>query len=128
MTDQEKDLLIQLLTKFTSLTPEERANDKSLMKAKVDVEKTVGSDLLDAKIDDGNDGFPTVMTIAQMAEFLQIGISKAYEMSHWRGFPAVHIGRQVRVPKKALLEWLAQQKQREQSNKPQLKVIGKKVR
>ncbi|AEE98051.1 helix-turn-helix domain-containing protein [Mahella australiensis] len=127
MTEQEKDLLIQLLTKFTSLTPEERANDKSLMKAKADVEKTIGADLMDAKIDDADDGFPTVLTIQQMAQFLQIGVTKAYEMSHWLGFPAVHIGRQVRVPKKALLEWL-EQKHQEQSDEVQLQVMGRKRR
>lgn len=57
---------------------------------------------------------PDVLTISQMAKFLQIGISKAYEMSHWAGFPAVRIGRQVRVPKRALLEWLEQQSKQEQ--------------
>lgn len=128
MTEQEKDLLIQLLTKFTSLTPEERANDKSLMKAKADVEKTIRADLMDAKIDDADDGFPTVMTIPQMAKFLQIGISKAYEMSHWRGFPAVHIGRQVRVPKKALLKWLEQQKYQERLDEAQLQIVARKRR
>jgi excisionase family DNA binding protein len=127
MTDQEKDQLIQLLTKFTSLTAEERQDERLLLKAKADVDKTIGADLMNAKIDDADDGFPTVMTIPQMAQFLQIGVSKAYEMSHWVGFPAVHIGRQVRVPKKALLEWL-QQKQQEQSNEPQLEVVGRKKR
>lgn len=127
MTEQEKDLLIQLLTKFTSLTSEERADDKPLMKAKADVEKQLGADLVDAKIDDADDGFPTVMTIQQMAEFLQIGVTKAYEMSHWVGFPAVHIGRQVRVPKKALLEWLEQQ-HKEQSGEVRLQVVGRKMR
>lgn len=57
---------------------------------------------------------PDVLTIPQMAEFLQIGTTKAYEMSHWRGFPAIRIGRSIRVPKKALMEWLEQQHQREQ--------------
>ncbi len=127
MTDQEKDLLIQLLTKFTSLTAEERQDERLLLRAKADVDKTIGADLMNAKIDDADDGFPTVMTIPQMAQFLQIGISKAYEMSHWVGFPAVHIGRQVRVPKKALLEWL-RQKQQEQSKEPQMQVVGRKRR
>jgi excisionase family DNA binding protein len=60
---------------------------------------------------------PDVLTIPEMAKFLQIGITKAYEMSHWRGFPAVRIGRAIRVPKKALLEWLEQQHQQEQEPK-----------
>lgn len=64
---------------------------------------------------------PDVLTIPQMAEFLQIGITKAYEMSHWRGFPAIRIGRTIRVPKKALLEWLEQQHRQEQE--PRLTAI-----
>ena len=60
-----------------------------------------------------NDNFPDIMTIPQAAKYLQIGISKAYEMSHWDGFPAIRIGRQVRVPKQALLEWLEEQRQAE---------------
>jgi len=57
---------------------------------------------------------PDVLTIPEMAKFLQIGITKAYEMSHWRGFPAIRIGRSIRVPKKALMEWLEQQGKQEE--------------
>ncbi|AEE95316.1 helix-turn-helix domain-containing protein [Mahella australiensis] len=128
MTEQEKDLLIQLLTKFTSLTSQEQQNENLLLQAKADVEKQLGTDLMDTKIDDSSDGFPTVMTMPQMAKFLQIGISKAYEMSHWVGFPAVHIGRQVRVPKKALLKWLEQQKYQERLDEAQLQIVARKRR
>ncbi len=64
---------------------------------------------------------PDVLTIPEVAKFLQIGITKAYEMSHWRGFPAIRIGRAIRIPKKALMEWLEQLHKQEQA--PMLKAI-----
>lgn len=60
-----------------------------------------------------DDGFPTVLTVPQMAEFLQIGIDKAYKMTHWKGFPSIKIGRQIRVSKYELLEWLSKEKGKE---------------
>lgn len=109
MTDQEKDMLIKLLTMYSSLSPEEQTDDKADDKPKADTENNLEANALNANIADDDDGFPTIMTIPQMAKFLQIGVTKAYEMSHWAGFPAVRIGRQVRVPKRALLEWLQQE-------------------
>jgi len=54
--------------------------------------------------------FPEVLTVEQARKLLQIGRNKMYEMTHWRGFPAVKIGRHIRIPKKALFEWLEMQK------------------
>jgi len=58
-----------------------------------------------------NDGYPDVLTVPQVAKFLQIGISKAYEIAGQEGFPAIRIGKSLRVPKKLLLEWLSGRRQ-----------------
>jgi excisionase family DNA binding protein len=49
---------------------------------------------------------PIVLTPKQMAELLQIGKTRAYELCHVRGFPAKRIGKTFRIPRNALLEWL----------------------
>ncbi|HQD80862.1 MAG TPA: helix-turn-helix domain-containing protein [Bacillota bacterium] len=46
------------------------------------------------------------MTVAELAAYLRIGRSAAYELCHWRGFPAIRVGRSIRIHKTALAEWL----------------------
>jgi excisionase family DNA binding protein len=52
------------------------------------------------------DAWPVILTPKQVAEILQIGRTRAYELCHQRGFPARRIGKTFRIPKMALLEWL----------------------
>ena len=47
-----------------------------------------------------------LLTVPQMAELLQIGINRGYELCHRRDFPVIRIGRAVRVNKELLQVWL----------------------
>lgn len=48
---------------------------------------------------------PMVLTIPEVAKFLRIGESKAYEIAQNPTFPAFRIGRVVRVGRDELLAW-----------------------
>ncbi len=50
-----------------------------------------------------------VLTVSQVSDFLNIGITKAYELCHSNGFPVVRLGRKLLVPRKQLELWLEEQ-------------------
>lgn len=50
------------------------------------------------------------MKVPQVAEFLQIGRSRAYELVGSGEIPSVRIGRSVRVNRKELERWLEEQR------------------
>jgi excisionase family DNA binding protein len=54
---------------------------------------------------------PMVLTIPEVAKFLRIGESTAYELAQNPTFPAVRIGRVVRVSRDHLIEWWERQVQ-----------------
>jgi len=49
-----------------------------------------------------------LLTVEEMAEILRIGRSSAYELCRQNEFPVIRIGRSIRIPKKALLDWIHQ--------------------
>lgn len=59
------------------------------------------------------DGEKEYMKVPQVAEFLQIGRSRAYELVGSGEIPSVKIGRSVRVSRKELERWLEQQRRTE---------------
>ncbi|WP_422444302.1 helix-turn-helix domain-containing protein [Thermoanaerobacterium sp. DL9XJH110] len=68
--------------------------------------------------------YPDVMTIPQMAEFLQIGRCKAYRLAKTPGFPAVNLGKRgIRISKQALLKWMEKPLAKEIMSQPTLKLI-----
>lgn len=50
------------------------------------------------------------MKVPEVAEFLQIGRSRAYELVADGKIPSVRIGRSVRVSRKELDRWLEEQR------------------
>lgn len=46
---------------------------------------------------------PDYLTVLEAADVLRIGRTKAYQLSRSGGIPVCRIGRQVRVPKEALI-------------------------
>jgi excisionase family DNA binding protein len=50
----------------------------------------------------------SVLTVVELAQYLKIGRSKAYELTRESGFPVVRIGKQLRIPEQALVRWLEQ--------------------
>lgn len=55
-----------------------------------------------------SDSLPGVLTVEEAADFLRIGRSAAYEGVKTGAIPHVRIGKLIRIPKAALLEWLGQ--------------------
>lgn len=53
------------------------------------------------------ENFPDILTVAQLQEALSIGRSKAYSLLREGKLPYLRIGRQVRIPKKYLLDFLS---------------------
>ena len=51
---------------------------------------------------------PVYMTVEQMAEYLQIGKTSAYELVRTSGFPSVRFGRTIRIPREAFILYLSE--------------------
>lgn len=47
-----------------------------------------------------------MLTVSQTAQLLQIGRDQAYNLTHRSDFPALRIGRNVRVNRAGLQNWL----------------------
>lgn len=55
--------------------------------------------------------FPIMLSVAQVAEILQMGKWTAYNLVHREDFPAIRIGQhKIRVNKEALKNWIENQK------------------
>lgn len=50
---------------------------------------------------------PDILTVKQLQDFLSIGRSKAYSILHSGELKCITIGRQIRIPKRYLLDYLA---------------------
>ncbi|WP_303800182.1 helix-turn-helix domain-containing protein [Alicyclobacillus macrosporangiidus] len=75
------------------------------------------------------DELPTVLTMEDVARYLRIGRTAAYELAHRPDFPAVRIGRLVRVNREAFLRWCRhpdyQQEAQKPETRPQVRVLSK---
>jgi excisionase family DNA binding protein len=47
-----------------------------------------------------------LLTVKELAEVLRIGRSSAYELCRQHEFPVLRIGRSIRIPRKALFDWM----------------------
>ena len=52
---------------------------------------------------------PYTLNAQQVAEILGIAKNSAYTLMHSEGFPTLHIGRRLVVPKEKLLQWMDDQ-------------------
>lgn len=50
-----------------------------------------------------------VLTVSEMGEWLQVSKPVAYRIANQPDFPAVHIGRAIRIPEAAFMRWLEKQ-------------------
>lgn len=55
---------------------------------------------------DNNDRFSEFFTVEEMAEYLRIGRSKAYALCKDDDFPKITIGKNIRIPRESLNNWL----------------------
>ena len=52
---------------------------------------------------------PFTLNAQQVADLLGIAKNSAYQLMHSEGFPTLHIGRRLVVPKEKLLQWMDEQ-------------------
>lgn len=50
---------------------------------------------------------PIMMTVPQIAQFLGIGLNSAYMLTRSNKIRSIRIGRQLRIPREALLEFIS---------------------
>lgn len=53
------------------------------------------------------ENFPDALTVKQLQDALSIGRSTAYSLIHSGKLKYITVGRQIRIPKKYLLEYIA---------------------
>lgn len=63
---------------------------------------------LDNKIPITSNSLPVVLSVQQLAEVLQIGRNAAYQLVNTGQIRSIRIGRTIRIPQAALLEYLNQ--------------------
>ena len=52
---------------------------------------------------------PYTLNANQVAEILGVARNTVYTLMHSEGFPTMHVGRRLRVPKEKLLQWMDDQ-------------------
>lgn len=52
---------------------------------------------------------PFTLNAQQVADLLGIAKNSAYTLMHSEGFPTLHIGRRLVVPKEKLMQWMDEQ-------------------
>lgn len=62
---------------------------------------------------------PEYLTIGDVKNYLNISTSKAYQLSHLKGFPVCRFGGAIRIPRNAFLRWVE-----ERSSIPEHLLLG----
>ena len=57
---------------------------------------------------------PLVLTIRQVQEVMGIAKDVAYRLPHIKGFPAIRLGKSIRVPRDRFFAWLDAQAEGEE--------------
>lgn len=52
------------------------------------------------------DELPLFLNASMVSKILGISTSSAYELMHEKGFPVIHIGSRMVVPKEKFIEWM----------------------
>ena len=52
------------------------------------------------------DDLPLMLSVPDLTEALGISRARAYELVRSEGFPALHIGNRILVPKEELIVWI----------------------
>jgi excisionase family DNA binding protein len=54
------------------------------------------------------ESLPPIMTVAQVQSYLGISRQKAYELVNNATFPALRLGKVIRIPREAFVQWIEQ--------------------
>jgi excisionase family DNA binding protein len=57
-----------------------------------------------------NHNLAEILTVEEIGEYLRIGRSSAYNLVNQPDFPAIRIGKQIRVEREALFQWMGNKK------------------
>lgn len=60
---------------------------------------------------------PNLYTVDEIKKILRCGKNKAYEVVNSRGFPAIRLGKSIRIPKDKFHQWLTEQSETTNSQK-----------
>jgi len=66
---------------------------------------TLSEVYVEAKLRD----LPTALTVQQAAKVMQIGVTKTYDLTRRKGFPAIRDGWKIRIPTHALFKWMEEE-------------------
>lgn len=55
------------------------------------------------------DDLPLFLNAHQVSQVLGISVSSAYELFHEPGFPVLHVGSRMVVPKEQFIQWVEEQ-------------------
>ena len=53
---------------------------------------------------------PLTLTVEEAGQILRVGRNTAYELVRGGKLPSVRVGKQIRIPRQALLDYLSRQK------------------
>ena len=53
---------------------------------------------------------PLTLTVEEAGQILRVGRNTAYELVRYGKLPSVRVGKQIRIPRQALLDYLSRQK------------------
>lgn len=62
--------------------------------------------------------YPDILTVAELKAYLRIGQRQAYALCQQDDFPSVKIGGSIRIPKKALTQWMESHVENKQYDNP----------
>lgn len=54
-----------------------------------------------------NERFYNFLTVDEMANYLRIGRSKAYQICQQEDFPKITLGKKIRIPREELNSWIS---------------------
>ncbi len=55
------------------------------------------------------ENLPLILSVPHTQEITQISSQKVYELTHFKGFPAIRLGKIIRIPRQAFFKWLTEQ-------------------
>lgn len=61
---------------------------------------------------------PLMLTVEETARVLRIGRNRAYEAVSQGSIPSIRIGRKIRVPRKALADWIGDDLEEQPARRP----------
>ena len=49
---------------------------------------------------------PNILTVKELAEFMNINLNRAYQLKHRADFPSLRLGRKIVISRNKLFQWI----------------------